>query len=104
MYNNLCTGGDDMITTTVPITVPEGLVPYLDPKGEGLSFAQKALLLYPFIRERQISHGRAAEILGVRKLDLIDYYCELGLPYLNQSASEMDEEMADIRRLEEADS
>ncbi len=91
-----------MTMTTVPVTVPQGMAPYLDPKGEGLSFAQKALLLYPFIREQQISHGRAAEILGVRKLDLIDYYCELGLPYLDLSAEEMDEEMADIHRVEGA--
>ena len=33
---------------------------------------RNALLLYPMIWEGKMSHGRAAEILGVKKLDLID--------------------------------
>ena len=44
------------------------------------------MILYPFIQNRTISHGKAAELLGIQKLDLIEFYGKLGIPYLNQTA------------------
>ena len=32
---------------------------------------RKALSLYPYIQNQTISHGRAAELLGIRKSELI---------------------------------
>ena len=87
---------------TIPMTVPSAMAPYLDDKEQDHSFERNAMMLYPFIRNLTISHGRAAEILGVHKFDLIDYYCSIGLPYLNQSLSDLAEEMEDIRHFEEA--
>lgn len=91
-----------MRTVNVQLAVPEGMAPYMDAEGTGLSFEQKAMLLYPLIQKREMSHGRAAEILGVHKFDLIDFYCEMGLPYLNQSIPDLEEEMADIHSFEGA--
>ena len=45
-----------------------------------------------------ISHGRAAEILGVHKLDLIAYYGKLGLPYLDMGEDELEAERTAFRR------
>lgn len=52
---------------TVPVTIPKGMAPYVNWEDKGLSFEQNAMLLYPLIQNLVISHGRAAEILGVRK-------------------------------------
>ncbi len=60
------------------------------------------MILYPLIQNLTISHGRAAEILGVSKLDLIDFYNSMGLPYLNQSPEDLEEEIAGFARLKEA--
>ncbi len=68
---------------------------------KGLSFEQSAMLLYPMIRNLVISHGRAAEILVVRKWDLIEFYNKMGIPYLNQSKEDLDEEIAGFARLKE---
>lgn len=54
---------------------------------------RNALILYPYIKDLTISHGRAAEILGIRKLDLITLYNEIGLPYLNMDISEVEEDV-----------
>ena len=89
-----------MTTVTVQLTVPEGLVPYIGTDDGELSFAQKALLLYPFVQKQQMSYGRVAEILGVHKFDLIDFYCEMGIPYLNQSVDDLEKEMTDIHNFE----
>lgn len=86
---------------TVPVTIPKGIVPYVDWEDNGLTFEQSAMLLYPLIQNLVISHGRAAEILGVRKWDLIEFYSKMGIPYLKQSREELDEEIAGFSRLRE---
>lgn len=85
---------------TISMTVPKGMAPYLDDRSVDHSFERNAMMLYPFIRSMALSHGRAAEILGVHKFDLIDFYSSMGMPYLNQSVSDLEEELADIRELE----
>ncbi len=92
-----------MKTVNIQLTVPEGLAPYLDDSERDHSFERNAMLLYPFIQKQAISHGRAAEILGVHKFDLIDFYASLGMPYLHQSVKELEAELADIRSFERAE-
>lgn len=50
-------------------------------------------MLYPYIRDNIISHGKAAEILGIPKYDLIEIYDHLGLAYLDMDISEIEEEL-----------
>ena len=50
-----------------------------------LAFKRNAMFLYPYIQDLTISHGRAAEILGVRKTDLIEFYGSMGIPYLGDA-------------------
>jgi hypothetical protein len=52
------------------------------------------MMLYPFIWNVTISHGRAAELLGVSKLDLIEFYNRMGMPYLRLTEEDLDEELA----------
>ena len=48
-------------------------------------FIKQAMALLPEIQGMKISHGRAAEILGVKKEALIDFYGDMGYPYLDGS-------------------
>ena len=86
----------------VKINVPEAMAPYLDESEYDNSFERNAMLLYPFIQNLTISYGRAAEILGIHKFDLIDYYGSIGLPYFNQTIADLEEELADIHEFEGA--
>ena len=80
---------------------PKDMAPYLESEDQEQVFRRNAMILYPYIQSTALSHGRAAEILGVHKFDLIDFYDSIGLPYLNQSIEDLEEEMADIRGLYE---
>lgn len=91
----------EMTMIPAQIVVPQGMLPYLEQTDEKAAFERNAMILYPFIRSMTISHGRAAELLGVHKLDLIEFYNELGIPYLNQTAEELDEELNGFHRLKE---
>lgn len=61
-----------MVTTeSVTIKVPVGMSKYLVTMTPETELTRNALLLYPYILNQTISHGRAAEILGIRKSELI---------------------------------
>ena len=69
--------------TDVKIKVPIGMRNYIDLEDEHAELQRNALMLYPAIKNLTISHGRAAEILGINKLDLIQLYAELGISYFD---------------------
>ena len=48
---------------------------YLNCTNPETELTRNALLLYPYILNQTISHGGAAEILGIKKAELIDNYC-----------------------------
>lgn len=91
---------DDFMTLTdVRIKVPEGMVMYLRPQNERTEMERNALILYPYINNKTISHGKAAEILGISKYDLIELYDRLGLAYLSMDISEIEDEVANWEKL-----
>ena len=74
--------------------MPEGMIMYLRPKNPRAELEKNALLLYPYINDRTIFHGKAAEILGIPKNDLIELYDHMGLSYLSMDISEIENEVA----------
>ena len=60
---------------------------------------RKAMLLYHYIKNLTILHEKAAEILGIRKYELIDLYDRLGLPYLGQDIQEVEDEVQYWKKL-----
>lgn len=83
------------------IEIPEKLVSYATPKQEDTQLERNAMILYPYIHKGTISHGKAAEILGMFKMDLIALYGELGIPYIDLADAEIKEEMETIEYLKE---
>ena len=78
---------------TATIQITEGMKPYVNSHKEEIDFKQRALLLYPFIQNGTISHGKAAEILGISKWALIQLYGSLGIPYIDMSEEELHEDI-----------
>ena len=81
----------------VNIKVPAEMAVYLKPSSEIIELERNALLLYPYILKQTISHGRAAEILGIRKNELIDIYDKLGFSYFDLIMDDLDEELQAYR-------
>ena len=89
-----------MVTTeSVTIKVPVGMSKDLVTINPEAELTRNALLLYPYILDQTISHGRAAEILGIRKSELIDLYDKLGYSYFDMIMDDMDNEMNTFREL-----
>jgi hypothetical protein len=87
-----------MVMREVSISIPDEMVVYVTPKSKQEELKRNALILYPYISNDTISHGRAAEILGISKCELIDIYDDLGLAYLSMDISEVKEEIEDWNR------
>ena len=61
----------DMVS--VRISIPHDMAPFVDEMDQGMAFERNAMMLYPLIQNMTISHGKAAELLGVHKFTLIDF-------------------------------
>ena len=90
-----------MTMTKVEIEVPEAMTPYIVEADRQSTLRRNALLLYPLVYDRKMSHGRAAEILGIHKLDLIDLYEQMGFSYLDLTMDEIENDLATLRTLRE---
>ena len=86
-------------TESVTIKVPVGMSKYLVTVNPETEFTRNALLLYPYILNQTISHGRVAEILGIRKTELIDLYDRLGYSYFDMTLDDLDDELNIFREL-----
>lgn len=89
-----------MVTTeSVTIRVPVGMSKYLTAMNPETELTRNALLLYPHILNQTISHGAAAEILGIRKSELINIYDNLGYSYFDMTMDDLDSELETFRQL-----
>ena len=88
-----------MALVDVNIKVPMEMAVYLKLSGQVAELERNALLLYPYILRQIISHGRAAEILGIRKNELIDIYDKLGFSYLDLTMDDLDAELETYRKV-----
>ncbi len=75
------------------IQITAGMMPYINAQKAEITQKQRALLLYPYIQNGTISHGRAAEILGTSKWSLIELYGSLGIPYINMEQPELERDI-----------
>lgn len=85
----------DTITLEVPMPKEMFLTLGLS-EGEAVETMKRSFVIEQYKRER-ISSGKAAELLGMRKLDFIRLLAEQGIPYFDYTDEELEEEFRAIR-------
>ncbi len=60
---------------------------------------RNAMLLYPYIKNDTISYGRAAEMLDIPKMELIELYGSLGIAYFDMTEEELAEDLATLNKV-----
>lgn len=88
-----------MTMQSVSIKIPDLMVEYTEVQNEREELMRNAMILFPYIQNETISHGKAAQILGINKLDLIAMYSTLGIPYLDQTKEELESDISVIKKL-----
>lgn len=89
-----------MELASIEICIPKEMKPFLLNENSSDELRRNALILYTYIKDLTISHGRAAEILGIPKWDLIELYEDMGLPYLDLDISEVEKEVNSYYQLQ----
>jgi len=83
----------------VAVEVDQDLAEILALLGQPLDQAARELMVLELYRRETISSGKAAQLLGMSKLDFIQYSGRLGIPFFRMSNEELDAEVARIRAL-----
>lgn len=85
----------------VSMEMPDEMVEFAMPSNKDEQLKVNAMILYPYIQQGMISHGKAAEILGIFKIDLITLYGKMGLSHIDMSEDEIEEELETVKYLKE---
>lgn len=88
-----------MTMQEVSINIPDAMVEYATTQNESSQLMRNAMILFPYIQNETISHGKAAQILGIHKMDLIALYSTLGIPYLDQTKEELESDLSVLKNL-----
>ena len=88
-----------MTTRKVEIDIPEAIVQYTVLLDKEALLKRNAMLVYPYIQDGSISHGKAAEMIGIGKMDLIVLYGKMGLPYFDESDEELEDDIDAIKSI-----
>ena len=88
-----------MTIKAISIKIPDTIAEYAAVEDENAVLTRNAMILFPFIKNEVISHGKAAELLGIHKMDLIAIYSSLGIAYLDQTKEELESDVAALKKL-----
>ena len=78
-----------MQTHRLEIEIPEILMDYLQMDDEKIKNRIYKLLIIDLVCNGIISHGKAAELVGLDKLSFIEEIGRLGIPYFDIDISEI---------------
>lgn len=87
--------------TTIEWKIPKAMTRFIVNANTADTLKINAMILYPYILDKTISHGRAAEILGISKLDLIDLYGQMGFSYFDMTMDEIEDDIRTLQELRE---
>lgn len=82
--------------STVTIDLDEGLANLLHQTNENVEIAASEMIVLELYRRGAISSGKAGELLGIPRLDFIRYASQLGIPNIDMTADEWEQEKAAV--------
>lgn len=88
-----------MTMQSVSINIPDTITEYTVLEDEKDILTRNAMILYPYIINETISHGKAAQLLGIHKMDLIALYSSLGIPYFDQTKDELENDVSVLKKI-----
>lgn len=85
---------------TLTLEVPEELVSLIGSSEAAATRAKESLVL-DLLREGRISQGKAAQLLGLTRYDILDLMAQHQIPSGPATAEEMRQEIEDLRHFVE---
>ncbi len=80
----------------VTVQIEDDLAMFLRESDEPIERTARELMVMELYRRATISRGKAAELLGMPLLDFLKLASSLGIPYIDMTKEEWDEERTRI--------
>ena len=82
------------VMSSVKIEIEEPLAAILHQTNQPVEQAGREMIVLELYRRGTISSGKAAELLGMERIDLIKHASKLGIPYIEMTEDEWAAEKA----------
>ncbi|HHV16077.1 MAG TPA: UPF0175 family protein [Gelria sp.] len=82
-----------MDTVKIELEVPQVLAEYVDINSESYKKKINLIMLYELVKKEKISVGKAAEAMGMRKIDFITDLGKMDIAYFDFSVEELMEDV-----------
>lgn len=82
--------------SAVKIDVDESLAALLHQSNQPVEDAAREMIVLELYRRGAVSSGKAAELLGLPRLDFIRHASGLGIPYIDMTSDEWQAEKATL--------
>lgn len=92
-----------MDVVRIELEIPQVLAEYADVNSESYKKRINQIMLYELVKNEKISIGKAAEAMGMRKIDFITDLGKMDIPYFDFSMEELIEDVQNAH-LESEDS
>jgi predicted HTH domain antitoxin len=92
-----------MSTLTVTLEFPRDLLGALDIPASEVEDELRELIALALFREGRVSSGKAAELLGISKLDFVQLLAQHEIPYFTESPAELIDDVARLDQLLDAE-
>jgi predicted HTH domain antitoxin len=85
--------------SSVKVEIEEPLAALLHQTNQPVQAAAREMIVLELYRRGTISSGKAAELLGMERIDFIKHASRLGIPFFDMTEDEWEAEKAALKNL-----
>lgn len=85
--------------STIALSLEDELTALLRQTNQPIELAAREMIVLELYRRGMISSGKAGQVLGMSRWDFIQHASRLGIPYLDMTEDEWEEERRQIDKL-----
>ena len=85
----------------ISIALDEKFLSFVAKKREDIPEKLKELSVLELYRRKDISSGKAAELLGMKRFEFIKYASRLGIPFFDMSKEELEKDLEAAKKVYE---
>ena len=85
----------------ISVTLDEKFLSFVAKKRKDIPEKLKELSILELYRRKEISSGKAAELLGMERFEFVRYASRLGIPFFDMSKEELEKDLESAKRIYE---
>ena len=85
----------------ISIVLDEKFISFIAKKRKDIPQRLRELSILELYRRKEISSGKAAELLGMQRFEFVRYASRLGIPFFDMSKEELERDLKALRKIYE---